>query len=151
MGNVAGLAAPLTAGHYETHRGHTMPTPTPETTLCQRQPDWWTTGDDGNRLARTICLTACPRRTACRRKPGKASRIRAGVAHDTTGQPLPTCPCGRPILTLGAAACPQCDPRGRLPLPACRAQPGHLWCAQCSPPRHRVDHIDPHAMTELLP
>lgn len=92
--------------------------------LCRRRPaDWWDLGDDGNRLAMTLCAVACPVRVECHaHDPRPAGVVRAAVAYRDTGEVAPLCGCGRPVVrrrpTTGA--CLVCEPRMDTPMPARR-------------------------------
>ena len=80
------------------------------TALCAgRDPDWWTTGDPGNRLAVMICrrCTSCPGDD-----PTPHGVIRQGVAYSDTGIALPACSnCGAPNAAYlgGPAEFSRCD------------------------------------------
>jgi hypothetical protein len=96
---------------------------------CTRVPDWWDTGDGGNRLALMICGvcrfrtgTAC---TAGQPDPQPHGVIRAGVAYNDAGTPLPLCPCGYPQTAYRGGAigrCPWCAPP-TMRLIVCKAPP----------------------------
>ncbi|MFG1872193.1 hypothetical protein [Micromonospora arborensis] len=78
-------------------------------------PEWWDTGDDGNRLALGIC-GSCPQRVGGECRAGLPDRrpagvIRAGLPYNDRGIVLPLCACGYPhIAYAGGAvtACPRC-------------------------------------------
>lgn len=83
---------------------------------CRGLPaQWWETGDDGNRLALTIC-GHCPARqdNHCRAglpDPHPAGVIRAGLAYNDNGVALPLCDCGYPVLAYRGGpvgSCPRC-------------------------------------------
>jgi hypothetical protein len=85
---------------------------------CTRMPDWWETGDGGNRLALMVC-GRCPFRrgtecTAGQPDPQPHGVIRAGVAYSDAGTVLAICPCGypKPNSTGGIAPkrCSRCGP-----------------------------------------
>lgn len=83
------------------------------TALCHgRDPELWSTGDDGNRLALLICArcTGCPDTD-----PNPAGVIRQGVAYSDTGFALPVCgDCGYPVVGYngGTPSCRRCaDPQ----------------------------------------
>lgn len=65
--------------------------------LCQtRPPEWWETGDPGNRLAIGLCRV-CPGREECAAGArGEAGVIRAGVAYLERGGVAEICHCGYP-------------------------------------------------------
>lgn len=69
--------------------------------LCEgRVPEYWETGDDGNRLALMLC-NVCPARvdTDCNAgtpDPTPTGVIRAGVPYDDDSRPLPVGDCGYP-------------------------------------------------------
>jgi hypothetical protein len=81
---------------------------------CHRLPaDWWESGDPGNRLAMTICRTACTVRDQCdQADPQPAGIVHAGVAYNDRGEPYPTCPCGNPVIRRSARPgwCWACEP-----------------------------------------
>ncbi len=58
-----------------------------------RPPEWWETGDGGNRLALLLCgaCTGCPDND---RRP--AGVIRNGAAYNDDGEKLANCACGYP-------------------------------------------------------
>ena len=87
------------------------------TALCiGRPPEWWETGDEGNRLALAICRN-CPERTGTQctagmPDPHPVGVIRAAVAYHERGWVCPVCDvCGYPV-----------DDRvdARRPKPGCR-------------------------------
>lgn len=95
---------------------------------CRRlPPEWWESGDDGNRLAMSLCRGACPVRGECAdSEPRSVGVIRAGVAYSDVGTVLRLCPCGRPIIARDGRAlpgttlrCPDCGAADR-PGPASR-------------------------------
>lgn len=64
------------------------------TALCAgRDPEWWSPGSDGARLAMAICrrCTGCPSND-----PTPHGVIRQGVPYGDTGRVLPVCDCGYP-------------------------------------------------------
>lgn len=73
--------------------------------LCQtRPPEFWDTGDPGNRLALALCRV-CPARAgetclAGETDPHPAGVIRAGVAYNERGRVCPVCECGYPVDDL---------------------------------------------------
>ncbi|MEU7771251.1 hypothetical protein AB0C44_07985 [Micromonospora taraxaci] len=74
--------------------------------LCFTQPpEFWETGDDGNRLALALCR-ACPLRRgdtcgAGLPDPKPTGVIRAGVAYNERGGVCPICvTCGYPVADL---------------------------------------------------
>lgn len=91
------------------------------TALCvSRPPDWWETGDDGNRLALAICRV-CPVREECAAGSlREAGVIRAGVAYTERGKVARICSCGYPDDKLP-------DPRRTTTL-----------CRRCLPPPLRA-------------
>jgi hypothetical protein len=88
--------------------------------LCHtRPPEYWDSGNAGNRLALLICgqCTGCPEGD-----PKPHGVIRQGVAYSDEGLPLPPCSnCGAPNLTYtggdpSAKVCSTCvDPKVWLP------------------------------------
>ncbi len=82
--------------------------------LCRTRPaDWWDVGDDGNRLAMTLCRLACPVIAECAATAGdEAGVVRAGIAYADTGRVLDICPCGRPVIGQSALVgyCRICEP-----------------------------------------
>lgn len=84
-------------------------------TCIGKSPEWWDTGDDGNRLAILLCQQ-CPTADWCRRRvPNPCGVIVAGVANaDLNGgrRPLPQCGCGYPVVRQrpGNPMCTRCDP-----------------------------------------
>jgi len=82
--------------------------------ICRTRPsDWWETGDDGNRLAMTLCRIACPVLTDCAAHAcDEAGVVRAGTAYADTGRVLTVCPCGRPVIGQSAKEgyCRTCEP-----------------------------------------
>jgi hypothetical protein len=88
------------------------------TPLCATRPaDWWTVGDDGNRLAMLLCRNACPVRARCPGlEHGRAyGMVAAGVAWSDFGRALPLCGCGRPLVARSRRGpqtmlCGTCDP-----------------------------------------
>lgn len=93
----------------------TFATATPWITqaLCRgRPPQWWETGDTGNRLAMTLCRH-CPIRALCPQlDPEPVGVVHAGVAYDDDGNPCRICECGQPIVgrTGDPALCSTCAP-----------------------------------------
>lgn len=85
------------------------------TRLCVgRPPEWWYTGDDGNRLALAFCR-ACPFRPRCPvGDPRPHGVIRAGFAYTDSGARLPLCVCGYPHVTNNVKPMTRC-PRCKLP------------------------------------
>lgn len=78
-------------------------------------PEWWDTGDDGNRLALLICNQCRVADWCARRITQPDGVIVAGVAYaDHNGQrrPLPVCACGYPNdrQRPGNPMCRRCDP-----------------------------------------
>jgi hypothetical protein len=62
-----------------------------------KPPEWWWTGDAGNRLALTLCR-ACPAAARCLTgDPQPHGVIRAATAYSDDATPLPVCGCGYPI------------------------------------------------------
>lgn len=72
-----------------------MTAPTLTRRLCEtRDPEWWATDDDGNRLAILLCRV-CP--LGCpANDPKPAGVIRGGVAYDDSGKRRMMCACGYP-------------------------------------------------------
>lgn len=71
-------------------------------------PEWWTLGDDGNRLALAICgrCSGCPSND-----PKPHGVIRQGVPYSDKGAALRICACGYPQATRRAdddTLCPRC-------------------------------------------
>lgn len=88
--------------------------------LCQGPPpEWWETGDDGNRLALMLCRV-CPARdgadcNAGLPDPRPHGVIRAGVPHSEAGNALRICDCGYPAAGQGLdgvrdGTCLRCAP-----------------------------------------
>lgn len=86
--------------------------------LCRTTPpEYFYTGDDGNRLALMLC-EACPARTdvtcsAGLPDPRPHGVIRAGIAYSEAGYPLGICDCGYPFVTGHGGPntlCHRCDP-----------------------------------------
>ncbi|MFE9955862.1 hypothetical protein [Micromonospora sp. NPDC005299] len=78
-------------------------------------PEFWDTGDPGNRLALQLCAV-CPARRDENCLVGEPDRkpfgvIRAGVAYNERGGRCPTCDCGYPVDDL---------PDARRQLTGCR-------------------------------
>lgn len=77
--------------------------------LCVgKPPEWWDTGDGGNRLALGIC-GLCPVNPRCGRSDRRPyGVIRAGTAYDDAGTPLQLCGCGYPRPADNLNPCPRC-------------------------------------------
>lgn len=90
-----------------------------ERALCRTRPaDWWSTGDDGNRLALAVC-SVCPTLPQCPAgDPSPHGVIRGGVAWSNHGERLPLCPCGRPTPTVERVDCFTCRPDKDTPMPS---------------------------------
>lgn len=85
--------------------------------LCDtRDPEWWATGDDGNRLAILLCAV-CP--LGCPDNDDQpAGVIRGGKAYSDAGRVHPMCPCGYPAATDAVHKDP--DPNKPAPVHLCR-------------------------------
>jgi hypothetical protein len=84
--------------------------------LCEtRPPEWWETGDPGNRLAMLLC-GVCPARQRCAdTSTGEYGVVRAGVAYLDCGRVAPICHCGRPIATYRGRTLSGCCATCRVP------------------------------------